>query len=167
MTRDNGSAGLVTAVIPVYNGQRYLGEAIDSALAQDYDAMEVLVIDDGSTDGSAEIARSYGDRIRYHYQPNGGLSAAQNAGVAGARGKFIAYLDCDDLWVPGKTSLQMDVFQNKPETDMVFGHVEQFYSRETSEERTGDMLATSEVMAGYSTGTMLVRLEVFKSAGLF
>ena len=167
MTKPNSSTALVTAVIPVYNGQRYLAEAIDSVLAQDYGAVEGLVIDDGSTDGSAEIARSYGGHIRYYYQPNGGLSAAQNAGVAGARSEFIAYLDCDDLWVPGKISLQMEVFRVQPEADMVFGHVEQFYSREPGEEHTGDLPVAPEVMAGYSTGTMLARLDVFKVAGLF
>lgn len=167
MTKDDSSKGQVTAVIPVYNGQRYLGEAIDSALAQDYRAMEVLVIDDGSTDSSAEIARSYGERIRYYYQRNEGLSAAQNAGVAGCQGDYIAYLDCDDLWVPGKISLQMDVFRLKPATDMVFGHVEQFYSRKTSTARRGDMPVAPEVMAGYSTGTMLARLDVFQRVGLF
>lgn len=155
---------LVTTVIPVYNGERYLREAIDSVLAQDYPELELLVIDDGSTDGSADIARSYGDRIRYHYQPNAGLSAAQNAGIAQARGAFIAYLDCDDLWVPGKLSLQMHVFRREPATDMVFGHVEQFYSPEIA---TRAEREAPGIMSGYSTGTMLARSGVFDRAGLF
>jgi glycosyltransferase involved in cell wall biosynthesis len=154
----------VTAVIPVYNGERYLREAIDSVLAQDYPSLELLVIDDGSTDGSAEIARNFGDRIRYHYQPNAGLSAAQNAGVAEARGAFIAFLDCDDLWVPGKITLQVSVFEKETTTDMVFGHVEQFYSPDLG---SGEDAQAAEIMAGYSTGTMLARASVFERAGLF
>jgi len=161
------STKLVTAVIPVYNGERYLREAIDSILAQDYAAMDVLIIDDGSTDGSADIARSYGERIRYHYQPNGGLSAAQNAGVAEARGKFIAYLDCDDLWVPGKISLQMKILRKQPEIDMVFCHVEQFYCPQTARERGVDVPLAPPIMPGYSTGAMLARISVFERAGLF
>lgn len=155
---------LVTAVIPVYNGERYLREAMDSVLEQDYPRLELLVIDDGSTDGSAGIVRSYGDRVRYHHQPNAGLSAAQNAGVAQARGTFIAFLDCDDLWVPRKISLQMGVFAGQGAVDMVFGHVEQFYSPEL--ENSAARTAPG-VMAGYSTGTMLAHRRVFQRAGLF
>lgn len=155
---------LVTAVIPVYNGARYLREAMDSVLAQDYPRLELLVIDDGSTDGSADIVRSYGERVRYHYQPNAGLSAAQNAGVAHARGTFIAFLDCDDLWVPRKTSLQMDAFVEQGGADMIFGHVEQFHSPELE---NSALRAAPGVMAGYSTGTMLAHRRVFERAGLF
>jgi len=161
------SPELVTAVVPVYNGERYLHEAIDSILAQDYEAMDVLVIDDGSSDGSADIARSYGERIRYHFQPNGGLSAAQNAGVAEARGKYIAYLDCDDLWAPKKISLQMNVLCPQPEVDMVFCHVEQFYCPQTARERGVDVPVAPAVMPGYATSSMLARISVFERAGLF
>lgn len=164
MTEADTTSPLVTAVIPVYNGERFLREAIDSVLSQDYPKLELLVIDDGSTDGSADVIQSYGDRIRYQYQPNAGLSAAQNAGVAGASGAFIAYLDCDDLWVPGKISAQMNVFQEETATDMVFGHVEQFFSAEIADSAEVD---APGVMAGYSTGTMLARSSVFQRVGLF
>jgi len=171
---------LVSAVIPVYNGERYLREAIESALSQDYPKLEVVVIDDGSSDGSAGITQSYAGLahaslarhpLRYHHQDNAGLSAAQNAGVQHARGEFIAFLDCDDVWTPGKISLQMETFSTQPELDMVFGHVEQFVSPEllqdTQGETPGEVQNDAAIMPGYSTGTLLARRDVFQRAGLF
>lgn len=151
----------------MYNGEKYLREAIVSALAQDYPELEILVIDDGSTDGSAEIARSFGPRVGYHYQPNAGLSAARNTGVSLARGEFIAFLDCDDLWVAEKTSLQMESFRARPETDLVFGLVEQFYSPELNERGVFTGPDGTAVMPGYIAGTLLARAGVIARAGCF
>ncbi len=95
-----------TIVIPVHNGAATLRQAIDSALAQTYPDFEVLVVDDGSTDASAEIAASYDDpRLRLHRQPNGGLNAARNAGIREGRGDYIGLLDADDIWEPTKLAL--------------------------------------------------------------
>jgi len=92
-----------TIVIPVYNGEDTLREAIDSALRQTYADFEVLVVDDGSTDGSADIARSYDSpRLRLYQQPNGGLNSARNAGIREGRGDYIGLLDADDIWEPTK-----------------------------------------------------------------
>jgi len=92
-----------TIVIPVHNGEETLAVAIDSALAQTYGAFEVLVVDDGSTDRSAEIVRGYADpRLRLYRQPNGGLNSARNAGIREGRGDYIGLLDADDLWEPTK-----------------------------------------------------------------
>ncbi len=92
-----------TIVIPVYNGEDMLAAAIDSALAQTYDNFEVLVVDDGSTDGSADVVRRYDDpRLRLFQQPNGGLNAARNAGIREGRGDYIGLLDADDIWEPTK-----------------------------------------------------------------
>lgn len=92
-----------TIVIPVYNGETTLRQAIDSALAQTYESYEVLVVDDGSTDSSAAIVREYDDpRLRFYQQPNGGLNAARNAGIREGRGDYIGLLDADDLWEPTK-----------------------------------------------------------------
>jgi len=92
-----------TIVIPVYNGEETLKAAIDSALAQTYDAFEVLVVDDGSTDRSAEIVRGYTDpRLHLYQQPNGGLNAARNTGIREGMGAYIGLLDADDIWEPTK-----------------------------------------------------------------
>jgi hypothetical protein len=96
---------LVSVVVPVYNGARFLAAAIESALAQDYRPVEVIVVDDGSDDGSAAIARSF-EGVRYVYQNNQGPAAARNAGIREARGEFIAFLDTDDLMLPNKIGAQ-------------------------------------------------------------
>jgi glycosyltransferase involved in cell wall biosynthesis len=90
----------VSVVIPNYNHTRYLSAAIDSALAQSCPPLEVVVVDDGSTDGCRDVVRGYGDRVRYHFQANQGLAAARNTGITLARGRFVGLLDADDAWLP-------------------------------------------------------------------
>lgn len=109
---------LVSVVVPVYNGERYLGEALKSIFAQDYRPLEVIVVDDGSTDTSASIARSF-EEINYFYQQNQGPSAARNAGIAAASGEFIAFLDADDVWLPNKLSIQVKYLMDHPEVGFV------------------------------------------------
>ncbi len=101
---------LVTIVIPVFNGENFLAEAIDSALAQTYERVEVLVVDDGSTDGGAteRVARSYGDRITYLHQPNGGTASALNLGIARMRGEYFSWLSHDDRHAPDKVLRQVE-----------------------------------------------------------
>ncbi|HEX3408915.1 MAG TPA: glycosyltransferase [Candidatus Binataceae bacterium] len=90
----------VSAIIPAYNGAATVAEAIDSALAQTCTALEVIVVNDGSTDGTAEVLRRYSDRIRVIDQLNGGIAKARNTGAAAACGEYLAFLDCDDVWMP-------------------------------------------------------------------
>lgn len=97
--------------MPVYNGQRYLREAIDSVLAQTYSPLELIAVNDGSTDGSAELLASYGDRIVTLQQPNQGVGVARNAGMTRARGEFVAFLDQDDWWRPEKLAAQVALMQ--------------------------------------------------------
>ena len=94
---------LVSIIIPAYNARRLIGESIDSVLNQTYSNCEILVIDDGSTDGTrAFLQHRYGDQIRYIYQKNQGRGAARNYGLRLARGKYIQFLDADDLILPDK-----------------------------------------------------------------
>jgi len=113
----------VSVVITAYNQERYLGRAIESVFAQDYptDAFEVIVVDDGSTDGTAAVAASYGDRIRYVHQPNGGHLAAYDRGIGETTGEYIALLDGDDEWLPHKVSAQVALLEARPEVGLVHG----------------------------------------------
>jgi glycosyltransferase involved in cell wall biosynthesis len=98
--REAPESGLVSVIIPCYNGQRFLAETLESVFAQTYPHTEVIVVDDGSTDGSVELIEAYGDRVRAEFGFNRGGSAARNRGTALARGEFIQYLDADDLLMP-------------------------------------------------------------------
>jgi glycosyltransferase involved in cell wall biosynthesis len=91
----------ITAIVPTYNREATVGRAVDSVLAQVYPAAEVIVVDDGSQDGTRERLQPYRERIRYIYQPNAGVSAARNRGASEARSEWIAFLDSDDCWLPG------------------------------------------------------------------
>src|SRR5712692_4293853 len=119
MTLD--SSPTVSVVIPVYNGERYLAEAISSVLDQTYKNFELIVVDDGSTDQSAAVVRSFtDDRIRYLYQSNGGASKARNLGVAASRGTVIAFLDSDDVWLPHKLERQIDCLASHKDVGAVY-----------------------------------------------
>jgi glycosyltransferase involved in cell wall biosynthesis len=98
----------VSVVIPVHNGERYLAEAIKSVLAQSAPALECIVVDDGSDDGTAAIARGFGDAVRYVRWARAGVSAARNLGTRLARGELVAFLDHDDTWLPGKLARQLE-----------------------------------------------------------
>jgi glycosyltransferase involved in cell wall biosynthesis len=104
---------LVSIVIPVYNGSSYLREAVDSALSQTYPKIEVLVINDGSTDNgrTEEVARSYGEKIRYFSKPNGGVASALNKGIKEMKGDYFSWLSHDDVYLPDKVRTQIDILR--------------------------------------------------------
>src|SRR2546426_189289 len=110
----------VSVVIPVYNGEQYLADAIQSVRDQTYQNVEVIVVDDGSTDGSADVAKKFGEAIRYVHQSNGGVGKARNTGIAAARGAYLAFLDQDDLWLPDKLAVQVAYLDSHPEVGAVY-----------------------------------------------
>jgi glycosyltransferase involved in cell wall biosynthesis len=105
------SPHLVSVIIPVYNGEKYIRCAIDSVLKQDYQSIEIVVIDDGSSDSTLQILNEYGDKVSIYQQPNKGSAAARNLGIKMANGTYIAFLDADDYWFPGKVSAQMQALR--------------------------------------------------------
>src|SRR5262249_41538424 len=104
---------LVSVIIPCYKQAGYLPEAIDSALAQTYSPLEVIVVNDGSPDDTERVAKGYGDRIVYVHRPNGGLSAARNTGIARARGLYLKFLDSDDYLHPEQIAWQMEALAGR------------------------------------------------------
>ena len=101
----------VSVIIPVYNGDRYLSEAIESVLGQTYRDWEIIAVDDGSTDNSPQILRQYGDKIQYLSQANLGVAASRNAGLSAATGEFVAFLDQDDILLPHKLATQVELLE--------------------------------------------------------
>jgi glycosyltransferase involved in cell wall biosynthesis len=120
------SAPVVSIVMATYNFERFLARAIESALAQDYpaDALDIVVIDDGSTDSTPQVVKPYLDRVRYIRKPNGGLLTTVNRGLAEARGEFISLLSGDDEFLPAKTRTQVDFLLAHPEVGMVYADLE-------------------------------------------
>jgi len=154
----------VSVIVPVFDGDRYLAMAIDSTLAQTHRPLEIIVIDDGSTDESAGIAQTYAKRelnVHYFHQSHRGIGAARNRGIAHAKGCYLAFLDADDLWCADKLALQLAVFDRHPKVDLVFGHVTQFVSPELNDEQKRELRCPSDPMSGYLATAMLVPQEVF------
>ena len=113
----------VSVVIPAYNAERYLRETLDSVLAQTYRDLEVLVVDDGSTDTTRDVVRSYGEPVRCIEQENAGPSPARNRGIREARGDLVAFVDSDDLWLPEKLAEQVPLFDDAGRVGLVYCHV--------------------------------------------
>jgi glycosyltransferase involved in cell wall biosynthesis len=141
-----GPAPRVSVVIPFLNAERFLPEAVDGVFAQSYQDWELLLVDDGSSDRSTELARHYVTcapaRVRYLEHPgheNRGISASRNLGVRHARGAYVAFLDADDVWFPTKLEQQVPILDTYPEVDLVYGTTLVWYSwNESPQEATRD-----------------------------
>ncbi len=159
---------LISCVVPVFNGERYLREALESILAQTYRPLEIIVADDGSTDGTPAIVASFGDQVRYARRSNAGPAAARNLGLGAAQGQFVAFLDADDLWHPEKCARQMARFCARPELDLCVSHLQNFWVPELREEeaRFRDH-RLSRPLPGYLTVTLLARRSMFERVGPF
>jgi glycosyltransferase involved in cell wall biosynthesis len=161
------TAPLISVMIGVYNGAPYLSEAIGSVQAQTYRQYELIVVDDGSDDGSGDIARSF-DEVQYVYQPRAGNGAARNRAVEDASGDFFAFLDADDRFIPDKLERQMAALEADRDLDMVFGHVREFVSPElTDEERQGIRPPAPTPLPWTAPNLMLIRRASFERVGGF
>lgn len=156
----------VSVVIPVRDGARYLADAVDSALGQP-EVCEVLVIDDGSSDGTAAIAQAMGDRgVRYFRQDPLGAAAARNKGVALAAGAMLAFLDADDLWLPGKLAAELQALQDS-KGDLIFTQIEEFVSLDLLAEEAATLRPHIGLLEGVSIVTLLMRRADFLRVGPF
>jgi len=155
---------IVTVIVPVYNGEKYLRESLESTCAQDFESYEVIVVDDGSTDRTGEIARSL--PVRYLRQENQGQGAAKNAGMELARGRFIAFHDHDDVMPPTKLRVQSDYLLDHPETGCVLGRNDWIFEGGTAPPwMTRDPIYGD--LGGIQPGTAMIRNEDLRKVGGF
>ena len=177
-----GQDRLVSAIIPTYNYDRFVGRAVTSVLTQSYGDVECIVVDDGSTDDTEKELSAFGAAVKVVRQPNQGLAAARNTGIRAARGRYIAFLDADDTWHADKVSRQVALLDGHPDTAVV-GCAVRLTSEagETIGERMFDAqvsdpvdlatqlrrIATRDFWVGGSGSGALMRREVFDEVGLF
>jgi glycosyltransferase involved in cell wall biosynthesis len=163
----------VTVVIPTYNRAWSLAEAVDSVLSQESRDFELIVVDDGSADGTPGLLKGYGDAIRVLRQDNRGVSAARNAGIAAGRGELIAFLDSDDIWLPGKLKVQVDFFISHPEA-LICQTEERWVKNgrrmnpgKRHRKRGGMIFEPSLDLCLVSPSAVMARRELFDRVGLF
>jgi glycosyltransferase involved in cell wall biosynthesis len=157
----------ISVMIPVYNGEAYLGEAVQSVLTQSYRPIEIVVVDDGSDDASGTVARRFGDAVRYERQPHRGNGAARNRAVALATGKLFTFLDADDLLVPGALERLAGVLERDPSLQAVYGHVREFVSPDVDPGARARLRPPIDRIAGCLPTNMLMRREAFLRVGEF
>lgn len=155
----------LSVIIPVYNAERYVAEAVQSILAEQYPLLEILAIDDGSTDRSAEILKAFPE-VAYYHQTNKGPAAARNHGIKLAKGDFILFLDADDLFPEGKIRLQLSYFDQKPEIEMVMGKSQFIFENGSSKAVFRFPDETYQVLS-VLLGSGLYRRSLFDKVGLF
>lgn len=162
---------LVSVVVTCYNREAYLAEALDSILAQRFTSYEVVLVDDGSTDDSARIAAEYAERfherLRYHCQANQGAAAAKNTGVQLAAGRYLAFLDSDDIWTPDKLEVQLRDAGSRPDIRIRYAHGRQFLSPELEPDQRARLHCPGQPMPAPITGTLLIERTDFLSIGPF
>jgi glycosyltransferase involved in cell wall biosynthesis len=157
---------LISCVVPVFNGAAYLLEAIASIEAQTWRPLEIIIVDDGSTDETPAVIASLGDRVRSLRQDNAGPAAARNRGVEAASGSFIAFLDSDDEWLPEKLTAQMARFEARPELEMCLSQAEHWWLPELQHEAADMGPALNAVSSAGWLPTALIRRGLFARAGM-
>jgi glycosyltransferase involved in cell wall biosynthesis len=156
---------LLSIIIPTYNNQRYIADAIESIEIQNYHSLEIIIIDDGSTDHTAEIIASYKKPyIHYIYQANQVVASARNTGLKKASGDIIGFLDADDMWTPNKLQLQLNYLQNQTKFQMVLGHTQLIKQIDESPDNFKTLPLPHVLL---QLGAMLIIKDCFELVGLF
>ena len=155
---------LISVIVPVYNAEKYITEAIDSIVQQEYRPLEIIVVDDGSTDGTPELIYHYDDQVRYFYQENQGPAVARNRGITESKGQFLAFLDSDDLWPSDKLKNQSSCLLKESGLDVITGYTSVFQSRD---EISKDLNILKDGILSVQLGSALFRKSAFDKVGLF
>ncbi len=156
----------ISVIIPVYNCEEFIAQAIDSIFQQRYEPLEIIVVDDGSTDKTAQIVARFNNAIRYIRQSNKGPASACNRGLAMARGDMVGFLDADDLWTQNRLSLQLPYFTESPRVDIVMGLV-QLMRYSNLPESPGSFVPVDSPNIALCPGCSLFRRDVFDTVGYF
>ncbi|MFO7570008.1 MAG: glycosyltransferase family A protein [Smithellaceae bacterium] len=156
----------ISVIIPAFNAALYLGEAIESVLAQTIPPDEIIVVDDGSDDDTAGVAEKF-SRVHVICQQNQGCAVARNTGIAAASGNWLAFLDADDIWLPEKLAFQSDYLKLNPSCQAAFGMVENFFSPELDSKQRERLYCPADQMSGIHAGAMLIRRDTFFQVGEF
>lgn len=154
----------VSVIIPVFNGERYIAEAVESIRRQNHNPLEIIIVDDGSTDNTARTVADISGNIRYVYQSNSGPAAARNRGLIMAKGDVIGFLDADDLWSGNKLKIQTALLEQKPEVDIVLGLLQRMQLID-AKEGPPRFKEWSEPVMNMHLGSALFRKSVFEKVG--
>lgn len=163
----------VSVVIPVFNGAPFVAKAVASVRAQGHGDVEILVVDDGSTDGTQEVLKhlEQSDGIRWFQRSHGGPARSRNFGIEAARGHYIALLDCDDVWLPGKLAAQLAIMRTRPEVGLVHTDFDVRFEDGTLEERVRARSSREPMVQAFAGGhvalpsTLLIRKSVLDQVG--
>ena len=159
---------LISVIIPVYNGQKYLVDALVGVQRQTLPPDEIIMVDDGSTDDSWNLMKSLADdKLKVLRQTHAGAAASRNLGIENSRGELIAFLDCDDLWEPEKLELQFNFLQQNPEVEVVSTQFREFYSSDISAAVKAQTKYKPGVLSGLSNSNIMVKRDVFIRIGLY
>ena len=164
---------LISVIIPTFNRWPLVGEAVESVLGQSVSNFELIVVDDGSTDGTAKELARFGSRLHFFATPRGGVAAARNFGVSRARGRYLAFLDSDDLWRPRKLEVQTSFFEQHPEVQVC--QTEEIWIRNgikvnskfIHQKPSGDIFARSLELCLVSPSAVMMTKELFDRLGGF
>jgi glycosyltransferase involved in cell wall biosynthesis len=158
----------VSCVIPVYNAEPYIAEALDSVCRQSHPVLEIIVIDDGSTDGTADVVRRFPADVRYVRQENAGHAVARNVGQGMTRGDFVAFLDADDVWEPEKIARQLDAFRRRPELGYCVTMIQNFVEGADCVRRSlPPEHPKAKPLPGYCCSTVMIAQSAFEKVGLY
>lgn len=156
----------ISVIIPAFNAADTIAETLDSVHMQSYQAMEIIVIDDGSADQTAQIARKHNSEPKVISSSNQGAASALNTGIGSALGDLIAFVDADDLWHKSKLEMQSAILRDNPETGLVFSYMEAFLCPSVSPEVARRLVYPQGPQPGYVIGTLMTRRSIFEQNGV-
>ena len=156
---------VLSIIVPAYNASTFLAQAIESALRQDFKLVELIVVNDGSTDDTLIVAKSFGSQLKLLDVRHEGLAASRNRGMAVASGQFFLHLDADDLLLPGAITTLIRYFFDNEAIDIVAGQLQCFISTEIARDHAGRFASSAEPQRGHLSGVSMVRADAFRTFG--